>query len=101
MREENKKIKEGKGDELWNDNPHKKYHKDIDALWVKKRGKRFYGYKDNVEICNKTKFLRKYTVCAASRHDSKEKERVMTERPRKPTGSRHGLMRDMRGCRMS
>ena len=25
-RDENKKIKEGKGDELWNDNPHKKCH---------------------------------------------------------------------------
>ena len=37
-RDENKKIKEGKGDELWNDNPHKKCHKDIDARWVKKRG---------------------------------------------------------------
>ncbi|MEO3223847.1 IS5-like element IS1168 family transposase, partial [Parabacteroides distasonis] len=30
-REENAKIKEGKGDELWNDNPHKKFHKDVDA----------------------------------------------------------------------
>ena len=53
--------------------------KDIDARWVKKRGERFYGYKDNVEICNKTKLLRNYTVCAASRHDSKETEHVLTE----------------------
>ena len=30
-REENKAIKDGKGDELWNDNKHKKCHKDIDA----------------------------------------------------------------------
>ena len=98
-RDENKKIKEGKGDELWNDNPHKKCHnvaqsesngnlfllpsqsnviedKDIDARWVKKRGERFYGYKDNVEICNKTKLIRNYTVCSASRHDSKETEHV-------------------------
>jgi transposase, IS5 family len=35
-REENKKIKEGKGDELWNDKPNKKRHKDIDARWTKK-----------------------------------------------------------------
>ena len=81
-REENRKIKEGKGDELWNDNPHKKCHKDIDARWVKKRGERFYGYKDNVEICNKTKLIRNYTVCAASRHDSKETELVLTEPPK-------------------
>lgn len=81
-REENKKIKDGKCNELWNDNPHKKRHKDIDARWVKKRGERFYGYKDNVEICNKTKLIRNYTVCAASRHDSKETERVLTEPPK-------------------
>ena len=53
------------------DNPHKKSHKDIDARWMKKRGERFYGYKDNVNVCNKTKLIRNYTVCAASRHDSK------------------------------
>ena len=34
-REENKAIKEGRGDELWNDNPHKKRHKDIDARWTR------------------------------------------------------------------
>ena len=85
-REENKKIKEGKGEELFNDNPHKKCHKDIDARWVKKRGERFYGYKDNVEICNKTKLIRNYTVCAANRHDSKETEHVLTEPPKEAHG---------------
>ena len=85
-REENKKIKEGKGKELFNDNPHKKCHKDIDARWVKKRGERFYGYKDNVDICNKTKLIRNYTVCAANRHDSKETERVLTEPPKEAHG---------------
>jgi hypothetical protein len=30
-REENKKIKDGEGDELWNDHPHKKCYRDIDA----------------------------------------------------------------------
>ena len=30
-REENQKIKAGQGHELWNDKPHKKCHKDIDA----------------------------------------------------------------------
>ena len=94
---------------MFNDNPHKKCHnvaqsesngnlfllpsqsnviedKDIDARWVKKRGERFYGYKDNVEICNKTKLIRNYTVCAASRHDSKETEHVLTE----PSKEAHG-----------
>lgn len=35
-REENEKIKKGEGDDLWNDEPHKKCHKDIDARWTKK-----------------------------------------------------------------
>lgn len=43
-RRENTTIKNGKGDELWNDNPHKKYHKDIDARWTKKRDEKHYGY---------------------------------------------------------
>ena len=34
-RGENTAIKNGKGDELWNDNPHKKCHKDIDTHWTK------------------------------------------------------------------
>ena len=85
-REENKKIKAGRGEELFNDNPHKKCHKDIDARWVKKRGERFYGYKDNVEICNKTKLIQNYTVCAANRHDSKETEHVLTEPPKEAHG---------------
>lgn len=37
-KEENKQIKEGNGDDLWKDNPHKKSHKAIDARWTKKRG---------------------------------------------------------------
>src|SRR5574344_2826282 len=37
-REENKAIKEGRGSELWNDKPHKKSHKDVDARWTEKRG---------------------------------------------------------------
>ena len=36
-REENKQIKEGRGEELWKDKPHKKCHKDIHARWTVKR----------------------------------------------------------------
>ena len=42
-REENKQIKEGNGDDLWNVNPHKKSHKDVDAMWAKKNDETFYG----------------------------------------------------------
>lgn len=70
-REENKKIKAGHGDELWNDDPHKKCHKDVDARWTKKRGQTEYGYKDHVVICHKTKFVRDYEATSANVHDSK------------------------------
>jgi IS5 family transposase len=40
-REENRMIKEGKGDELWNDKPNKKRHKDIDARWTKSGKSRY------------------------------------------------------------
>lgn len=49
-REENKTIKKGDGDSLWNDNPHKKCHKDIDARWTKKGGERLYGYRDHAKV---------------------------------------------------
>jgi len=56
-REENKIIKEGKGDELWNDQPNKKKHKDIDAKWTKKNKETFYGYKDHAKVDTKSKFI--------------------------------------------
>ena len=44
-REENEKIKNGEGDDLWNDNKHKKSHKDIDARWTKKNNETFMAIK--------------------------------------------------------
>lgn len=69
-REENKMIKEGKGDELWNDKPNKKRHKDIDAKWTKKNNETFYGYKNHAKVDAKSKFIDKYKVPDASVHDS-------------------------------
>ena len=34
--EEKRKNKKGGGDDFWNDKPHKKCHKDIDARWTNK-----------------------------------------------------------------
>jgi len=48
-RDENKKIKEGEGSDLWNDTPNKKKHKDIDARWTKKNGETLYGYKNHAK----------------------------------------------------
>ena len=78
-REENKMIKEGKGDELWNDNPNKKRHKDIDARWTKKNNETFYGYKNHAKVDTKSKFIDKYEVTDASVHDSQPLDDLLAE----------------------
>ncbi len=77
-KEENKNIKEGKGDELWKDKPNKKRHKDIDARWTKKNNETFYGYKNHAKVDSKSKFIDKYIVTDASVHDSQALEELLT-----------------------
>lgn len=79
-REENKKIKEGKGDELWKDKPNKRKHKDIDARWTKKNNETFYGYKNHAKVDAKSKFIDEYVVTDASVHDSQALEDLLTEK---------------------
>jgi len=79
-REENKSIKEGKGDELWNDKPNKKKHKDTDAMWTKKNGETFYDYKNHAKVDTKSKFIDKYKVTDASVHDSQALDELLTEK---------------------
>ena len=78
-REENKMIKEGKGDELWNDKPNKKRHKDIDARWTKKNNETFYGYKNHAKVDTKSKFIDNYEVTDASVHDSQPLDDLLSE----------------------
>jgi len=78
-RAENKKIKDGKGEELWNDKPHKKSHKDIDARWTTKNGEKFFGYKNHAKVDNKGKFIKKYLVTDASVHDSQALDNLLEE----------------------
>ena len=85
-REENKMIKAGRGDELWNDHPHKKRHKDIDARWTKKNGETFYGYKDHVKADAKSKFIDKYTVTDACVHDSQPLDALLEEEKESKSG---------------
>jgi IS5 family transposase len=79
-REENQIIKEGRGDELWNDNPHKKSHKDIDGRWTKKNNEIFYGYKNHAKADCKGKFINKYVVTDASVHDSQALDELLDEK---------------------
>jgi len=78
-RDENKKIKEDKGVDLWNDKPNKKKHKDIDARWTKKNGETFYGYKNHAKVDTKSKFIDKYKVTDASVHDSQTLDDLLEE----------------------
>jgi len=79
-REESQMIKKGRGDELWNDEPNKKIHKDIDARWTKKNGETFYGYKNHAKVDTKSKFIDKYKVTDASVHDSQPLENLLDEK---------------------
>jgi len=78
-REENEKIKKGEGDDLWNDKPHKKSHKDIDARWTKKNNETFYGYKNHAKVDTKSKFINTYVVTSASVHDSQATDDLLNE----------------------
>jgi IS5 family transposase len=77
---ENALIKEGRGDELWNDKPNKKRQKDIDARWTKKNNQKFYGYKDHAKIDDKSKLIDSYSVTSASVHDSQAIEDLVDDR---------------------
>ena len=53
--------------------------KDTDATWMTKGGERHFGYKDHVNVDNKTKLITKYSVSSASPHDSTELENLIDE----------------------
>jgi IS5 family transposase len=78
--EENKMIKDESGDDLWNDRPNKKCHKDIDARWTKKNGDTFYGYKNHVKVDAKSKIIGTYYASDASVHDYQALELLLTEK---------------------
>ena len=71
-REENKKLKEGDGEDLWKDNISKCRQKDKDARWAKKNDETNYGYKDHVKVDRDSKMIVDYSVTNASVHDSQE-----------------------------
>ena len=89
-KEENEQIKAGNGKDLGNPEEgdserdkarkkHKKFHKDVDARWTKKRGENHYGYKNHVKADKKTKLIEKYHTTDASVHDSNIIEPLIDE----------------------
>ena len=78
-REENQKIKDGQGAELWNDNPAKKRHKDIDARWTKKNNVSVFGFKNHAKVDKASKIVDSYHVTDASVHDSQALEPLLDD----------------------
>ncbi len=76
-REENTIIKNGQTPEDWNEA--KKRQKDVDARWVKKNGKNYYGYKNHVSVDVKYKLIRGYAVTDAAVHDRQVFEELLDE----------------------
>lgn len=79
-REKNQQIKEGKIPEQWDDQPHKKRQKDVDARWTKKNNQSYYGYKNHAKVDNAHKFIDTYTTTDASAHDSQALDTLLTEK---------------------
>jgi len=79
-REDNQKIKQGQGEDLWKDKPNKKRQKDTDARWTKKNNQNHYGYKNHTKIDGKSKLIDTYKVTDASVHDSQTLDELLNEK---------------------
>jgi IS5 family transposase len=88
-REENDQIKQGEIPEEWKDKPNMLRQKDTDARWLKKNGETYYGYKNHVKICRKSKLISGYAVTDASVHDSQPVEDLLDK-----SDSHHELYAD-------
>ena len=56
----NEQVKNGDGEQVEEWSEHARPQKDIDARWVKKNSKSFFGYTDHVSVDVKHKFVRQY-----------------------------------------
>ena len=77
-REENELIKKGAIPIDWKKK--KRRHKDTDARWTKKNNELHYGYKNHIKADVGSKLIDDYTVTAASVHDSKALEDLLTDK---------------------
>ncbi len=74
--EENKRIKQGERVQ-WSDA--KSRQKDVQARWSFKYGRKYFGYKNHINIDRAYKVIRRYTVSDASRHDGRYFEAVFDD----------------------
>jgi IS5 family transposase len=76
-KEEDEEIKNGGSPASFNENPHVKAQKDIDARWTKKNNIVYFGYKNHIKIDSASKLITGYLVTNASRHDSQVLEDLL------------------------
>lgn len=69
-KEEDEQIKNDQRPESFEENPHKKAQKDVDARWTKKNNAAYFGYKSHVKVDAASKLITGYLVTNASKHDS-------------------------------
>lgn len=88
--DENKRIKAGEGDCLWEPEEgdseedmrrkaNKKHHKDTEARWTKKGGVNYFGYKNHIKGDTKSKLILAQEVTPASVHDSQPTDTLLEE----------------------
>ena len=77
--DENRRIKDDGGDELWKDDPHKKRQKDTDARWTQKGGVNYFGYKNHIKSDAKSKLIISQETTSAAPHDSQSLDSLLTE----------------------
>ena len=78
-REENAELKQGKTPKEWKEDTNKLRQKDIDADWLKKNGKNYYGYKNHVKVDSGSKLIKECQITPASVHDSEVMEELLEE----------------------
>ena len=76
-RQENDQIKQGEIPEGWENKPNMLCQKDTDARWLTKNSEKYYGYKNHVKICRKSKLISGYLVTDTSVHDSQAVESLL------------------------
>ena len=74
-RDENKRIKKGDVPDNWSES--KKCQKDVEARWVKKNSRNYFGYKNHISVDAKHKLIRSYAVTDAAVHDSQVFEELL------------------------
>jgi len=80
-RQENAQIKAGERPASFDDPDHlaKSRQKDTDARWTIKRNRRYFGYKNHVNVDARHKLIRRYAVTDAATHDSQKIDELLDE----------------------